>query len=192
VGTEVVREQLLLPKGKELTTPEVTEMDPAEAYRTWLDEVGGDNTKQSNPKDIIGSDKVPMGLMPDSAIIAGNMAFLEGALKYGRYNWRIAGVRASIYKDAMDRHKSAWWNGEDIDPDSDLDHLFKMLACVSILIDAKICGKLIDDRPPRAPVAGMLRRFGDMVKKVKDRYADRKPHQYTIADSEISAEQVAV
>lgn len=141
------------------------------------------DSKPTNPKDVVGGTKVPMGLMPDTVRVAGAMAFLEGALKYGRYNWRVAGVRASIYKDAFERHWCAWWNGEDIDPDSGLPHLWKALACLSILIDAQVSGKLTDDRPPIADLADMIRKQEPNISFLKKHYEDRKPHQYTIEDS---------
>lgn len=43
-------------------------------------------TKPTNPKDAIGSNKVPMHLWPTTATIAGAMALLHGAMKYGRSN----------------------------------------------------------------------------------------------------------
>ena len=79
--------------------------------------------KDTNPKDAIGVTKIDMGLVPDSAIVAEALAFSEGALKYGRYNWRIAGVRSSVYHAALLRHLSRWWNGEDADPDTGVPHL---------------------------------------------------------------------
>lgn len=159
-------------------------------YIPYAPRADGDSTefapdaKDTNPKDAIGATKVPLSLFPSTAIVAGAMAFLEGAVKYGRYNWRIAGVRASIYKDAMDRHLHKWWNGEDIDPDSGLPHLWKALACIAILIDAGEAGKLTDDRPPSIDAAGMIERLTAQVEEIKERYADRSPKQYTITDTQ--------
>jgi len=70
-------------------------------------------TKTSNPKDIVGSRKAPIELVPDTIEVMAVEAFLEGALKYGRYNWRICGVRASIYYAATKRHLKKWWNCPD-------------------------------------------------------------------------------
>jgi hypothetical protein len=141
-------------------------------------------TKPTNPKDAIGTNKVNLGLFPDTARIAGALAFTEGALKYGRYNWRVAGVRASIYKDALDRHMSQWWNGEDMDGDSQMSHLFKALACIAVLIDSQVCGKLTDDRPPRAPVTALLNAGTAITELLHDRYGHVQPQQYTI-DSQL-------
>ena len=102
--------------------------------------------KQSNPKDAVGTTKIPMHLWPETATATGALALMDGALKNERNNWRDAGVRASIYVDALRRHLARWWEGEDDDPDSGLPHEAHMLACLSILVDAKALHMLTDDR----------------------------------------------
>jgi hypothetical protein len=141
-------------------------------------------TKDTNPKDAIGSTKLPMHLIPGTAKAALATAFLEGALKYGKYNWRVAGVRASIYADAMERHLEMCKNGEDEDPHTKVPHLASVMACAAILIDAGICGKLTDDRPPRAPVSGYIDILSEHVRYLQDLYEGETPHQYTIEDSD--------
>lgn len=54
------------------------------------------STKPTNPKDAIGSSKLPLHLWPTTATVVGCMALLDGALKYGRSNWRPGGVRALV------------------------------------------------------------------------------------------------
>lgn len=142
------------------------------------------NTKASNPKEAFGSAKVPVGLVPDSAIIEESLAFLEGALKYGRYNWRIAGVRASTYNDAMERHRKRWWNGQDRDPLTRVRELASIRACCAILIDSEICGMLNDDRPPRADLNSLLDQDMENVAHLKELFKDHSPKQFTIADSQ--------
>ena len=140
-------------------------------------------SKPTNPKDIVGSDKLPLHLFPTTAIAAGSLAFLEGAVKYGRSNWRAVGVRASIYHDALMRHMTAWWEGENTDPDSGLSHLTKAIACVAILIDAEVAGKLTDDR---AVVGGYLKLVKELtphVKRLKAMHEGKNPCHYTIADN---------
>lgn len=105
-------------------------------------------TKDTNPKDAIGIKKVPFSLIPENVLAELSLAFLEGARKYRSYNWRVAGVRASVYIDALRRHLGAWVNGEDIDPDSGLSHLVKAMACLVILRDSMMVGNWVDDRPP--------------------------------------------
>ena len=59
--------------------------------------------KPTNPKDIIGSGKLPLHLWPSTATAMGCLGFLDGALKYGRSNFRAVGVKASIYVDPAQR-----------------------------------------------------------------------------------------
>ncbi len=140
-------------------------------------------SKPTNPKDIVGSTKVPLHLWPLTATAMGSMALLEGALKYGRSNFRVIGVRASIYYDALNRHMNAWFEGEDIDPDSGLPHLSKALACIAILVDAKATGKLNDDRVVKGGYLNLMKDLAPHVKLLKDKYKKSKPKHYTIADS---------
>jgi hypothetical protein len=143
------------------------------------------DTKPTNPKDAIGSGKLPRGLAPDTAVMEMATAFLEGALKYGRYNWRIAGVRASIYHDAAAGHLAKWWNGQDRDPVTRVRELASVMACCAILIDAEYAGKLTDDRPP--PLNGWDPRSSKdvmgLVTHLKELFKAHTPHQYTIADT---------
>ncbi len=135
-------------------------------------------------KDAIGTTKLPLGLVPDTITAEVALAFLEGALKYGRYNWRIAGVRASVYNDALERHRKKWWNGESADPKTRVKHLASVIACAGILLDAELCGMLTDDRAPYAPL-GDLMDSPEMLERIahlKALFKDHSPKQYTIAD----------
>ena len=139
--------------------------------------------KQSNPKDAIGSNKMPLHLWPESASIMGCLGLLDGALKYGRANWREAGVRASIYYDALRRHLAKQFEGQEIDSDSGLPHDCHMLACLAIIVDAKACGKYIDDRQYRG--SGFHKLLNDMtphVARLKKVHADKSPKHWTIQD----------
>lgn len=108
-------------------------------------------TKATNPKDAVGCTKTPMSTVPANVLAELAVAMLEGALKYRRHNYRIAGVRASVYYDAAMRHLMAWWEGEDEDPDSNLSHVTKAIASLVVLRDAMLCHQLNDDRPPSSP-----------------------------------------
>lgn len=139
--------------------------------------------KSTNPKDLIGSDKIPLHLFPETATVYGAMALLDGALKYGRANWRAAGVRASIYIDAAKRHLSKWFEGQDIDEDSGLPHLAHALACIVILIDAYEAKKLKDDRMYKGGYIELLKRMTPEVKRLKEKYKDKNPKHWTIEDN---------
>lgn len=141
-------------------------------------------TNTDNPKDAIGKTKLPMDIVPDTALAELATAFLEGALKYGRFNWRAKGVRASIYVAALKRHLAKWYNGEDEDETTTVNHLASVMACAAIILDAQVCGKLNDDRPPRAPAREHIDGMAKKVKHLAELFKDHNPHQYTIADSE--------
>lgn len=141
------------------------------------------STKPTNPKDVIGSSKLPLELVPDTAVAYMALSFLEGALKYGRFNWRIAGVRASIYAAAMRRHMKKWWNGEDADPKTGVHHLASVMACCAIVLDAKLVGKLTDDRPPRADVGQLIEALEATAAHLRESMKEHNPKQYTIADT---------
>jgi len=136
-------------------------------------------TKQTNPKEAFGEAKMPLGLVPDTAIAEENLAFLEGALKYGQYNWRVSGVKASTYNRAMRRHLKKWWNGQDRDPLTRVRELASIRACCGILLDAEICGMLNDDRPPRADIEWHLANCAETAKHLKELFKDHSPPQYT-------------
>ena len=131
--------------------------------------------KPSNPKDALGILKIPYSTISQPVIAEVGVAMLEGALKYGRHNYRAIGVRASVYFDAVvARHLAAWWEGEDIDPDSDLHHITKAIAGLCVIRDAMIQGKFIDDRPPKSP-AGWQAALNDKVKALLAKYPNPVP-----------------
>lgn len=142
------------------------------------------SSKRSNPKDSVGSDKLPLHLWPETATILGSLGLLDGMLKYGRANWRAAGVRSSIYYDATRRHLNAWFEGEDNDPDSGLPHLAHVLACVAIIVDAQVAGKMNDDRQTKGGYRPLLTEMTPHVKRLKALHADKSPKHYTIEDGQ--------
>lgn len=109
------------------------------------------------------------------------VAMLEGATKYGRHNYRVAGVRSSVYYDAVMRHLIAWWEGEDIDPDSKLSHVTKAITSLVVLRDAMMQGMATDDRPPRS--VPFYQNLNDAAGVMLDKNADKTPRHYTIEDS---------
>ena len=69
-----------------------------------------------------------------------------GAEKYGPFNWRETGVCATTYVAAIMRHLNAWRDGEDLDPESGISHIAHVACSCNILLDAKHCNTLQDDR----------------------------------------------
>lgn len=128
--------------------------------------------KDTNPKDAVGVKKWrQFTTVPFTIIWELGVAMLEGARKYGRHNYRVAGVRASVYIDATFGHLSQWWEGEDLDPDTGLSHITKAMASLCVLRDAMMQGKFVDDRPPKTDVAGVR----DDLQKVVDEIFERIP-----------------
>jgi hypothetical protein len=127
--------------------------------------------KPTNPKDAVGVKKVPFSTLPMPVVAEVGLAMLEGARKYGRHNYRVAGVRASVYFDAVMRHMAQWWEGEDLDPDSDLSHVTKAIASLVVLRDSMMRGNWQDDRPPKAGpgwVADMNIAAADIIDRLPD------------------------
>jgi hypothetical protein len=137
--------------------------------------------KPTNPKDLIGSGKLPLHLWPVTATALGSLGLLDGMLKYGRSNFRAVGVRASIYYDAASRHLNAWFEGEGVDPDSGLPHLAHALACLAIIVDAEAAGKLNDDRMHPGGYRELINSLTPHVARLKEVHADKSPQHYTIA-----------
>jgi hypothetical protein len=142
-----------------------------------------DDVKPTNPKDALAIAKLPLHLVPATLKVNAALAFAEGAAKYGAYNWRVAGVRASVYKSALERHLEKWWNGEEADPVTGVPHLASVVACAAIILDAQLVDKLTDDRPPAAPMGELIDGMEAKVKAVLALFADRRPKQWTIGDA---------
>lgn len=121
--------------------------------------------KESNPKDAAAAAQgrlqfsvIPWRAVPRLPATPAEwmvytevaLAMAEGAWKYGRHNYRVAGVRASVYFDAAMRHLVALEMGEEIDPDSGVHHRAKAIAGLLVLRDAIMSGGELfnDDRPP--------------------------------------------
>jgi predicted oxidoreductase len=133
-----------------------------------------DFKKDSNPKDNIGSTKPPIHNVPLSVVAEIGLALAEGSHKYGGYNWRVIGVRASVYWDATFRHIKAWWEGEDTDPDSQLSHITKAISALVVLRDAMIQDNWNDDRPPRSKQtpAMVSEQYKQMLERLKSLQPD--------------------
>jgi hypothetical protein len=130
-------------------------------------EVPALTTKDTNPKDRAATTRLDLSLFPATARAYGALGMTEGDLKYGGYNYRAAGVKASIYYSAVNRHLDDWFNGEDVDRKTGVHHLASALAGIAILIDALECEKLNDDRPPRAPYRDLLMGMEEKVKHLQ-------------------------
>ena len=128
-------------------------------------------SKETNPKDEIGTKKPRFySGLPANVTKEVSIGMMEGAMKYGRHNYRMSGVRASVYIDAAIGHLFDYWEGQDIDPDSDLHHITKAIASLYVLRDAQLQNMCKDDRPPKSDVAGHKAHLQVVVDKLFKKY----------------------
>ena len=128
------------------------------------------NKKPSNPKDALGVKKIPMSVVPCNVIQEMALGMFEGAVKYGRHNYRAIGVKASVYYDATMRHLMQYWEGEDIDEDSGLSHISKALSSLCVLRDAMMQNKLNDDRPIKSVNQHFTQDNNKKVEEILNKY----------------------
>jgi hypothetical protein len=132
-------------------------------------------TKSTNPKDRVGIEKLPLHLNPTTAAAHQSMAHLDGAIKYGPFNWRDEGVSVMVYLAAIKRHLDRYLEGERDAPDSKVHNLGHIMACCAIILDSEECGNLVDDRPGNATnYAELQSRLNEQV-KVRVRAVNAKP-----------------
>lgn len=154
------------------------------AYRVVKEAVQpAPNTKPTNPKDAIGDTKLPLALLSPIAKAHWALAQHCGRVKYGAWNWREAGVRASVYISAIGRHMDGYLSGEQLDPADGTHHLGNVMACCAILLEAEARGNLTDDRPPRLDMRPAYALVEQVQATLAEKYADRNPKHWTIADT---------
>jgi hypothetical protein len=110
----------------------------------------------TNPKDLIGAKKPSLSKVPPAAVLYTALAMMNGADKYGAFNFRSSRVIASIYVDACKRHLDAWFDGEECASDSGVPHLGHAMACIAIIVDCIENGNLCDDRPPAGNMSALI------------------------------------
>ena len=89
--------------------------------------------------------KIRMDLLPPDALNEIAKVLTYGANKYGKDNWANGFDYHRIY-GALQRHLNAFWNGEDIDKDSNLSHLACAGANILILLSHTLRNIGNDDR----------------------------------------------
>lgn len=124
----------------------------------------------TNPKDLLGVKKVSITKLPSVAVAHAAHAMMNGAEKYGPYNWRSKKVIAGIYVDAAMRHIWDWFEGQETATDSGVHHLGHAIACCAILLDAQETGNLVDDRP----ICNDPDLFDRVMGKINEEIAKRK------------------
>lgn len=103
----------------------------------------------TNPKNVAAAARVKIGYLPPAGIIHGAHACMDGAGRYGPYNWRETKIALMEYISAAQRHLIRFQEGEPLDPKSMCHHLGHVIATCAIMLDAIELGFYIDDRPGR-------------------------------------------
>jgi len=89
-----------------------------------------------------------------------------------------------VYLSAAERHLEAWKSGEEYDPTDGTHHLGNVMACCAILLEARECGNLVDDRPPVVSHRQALEWGEALMAKLREQYADKSPRHWSIADTQ--------
>lgn len=94
-----------------------------------------------NPKDrdAKAQRRIKFHTIPPIVKVLLARAMTEGAYDkgYGVMNWRkLYPIEADVYTDAAERHLTALQDGEWVDRDSGLPHAVKLIACMTIMLDA--------------------------------------------------------
>jgi hypothetical protein len=105
-----------------------------------------------NPKTAAGAKKPDPTVIPPVAILHLATAMMNGAEKYGPFNWRDQPISYRPYLAAAMRHLASCLDGEDFSQDTEeaglpVHHLGHVMACCAIVLDAIHCGTITDNRP---------------------------------------------
>lgn len=90
--------------------------------------------------------KTRVDLVPVVPLLSIADVFTYGARKYADRNWEKGFPYSRIY-GALLRHVFAWWNGEEIDPESGMSHLAHAGCDLLMLMEYEARGTGEDDRP---------------------------------------------
>ena len=139
VAVEAIRERMAT-SGASYAEAQEWWMNREEHYHAMSEDTVGD-VSQDNPKYIraLKDGKPRMEYLVGSVLRGDAAVHAHGADKYGERNWRIDPIKASTYEAAILRHFMAYfYDGEDVDPDSGLNHLYHIRACCAVMLDSII------------------------------------------------------
>jgi hypothetical protein len=92
------------------------------------------------------NEKLRLDLLPPAALEDLAQVLTMGAKKYGDWNWH-GGIKYSRLYAATLRHLLAWWDGDDLDAESGLNHLAHAMCNVAFLLQFISEGREeLDDR----------------------------------------------
>jgi hypothetical protein len=91
------------------------------------------------------SQKPMMVLLPPTALTDVAKVLTFGANKYGAHNWREGIIHSRLLSATM-RHVNSYINGEDLDPESGINHLAHASCNLMMLLEYINLGLGKDDR----------------------------------------------
>jgi hypothetical protein len=142
------------------------------------------NTKDTNPKDALASNRAPLDLLPPVVKVEASLALAEGEFKYGGGNWTTAGVRARVYIAALGRHLERYSAGMDRDHNG-VHELARVIAGCSVVLDAEHRGMLTDDRIYKMPDGDfekVLDQASATMQKLRAEFA--RPHEDLVREDQ--------
>ena len=96
---------------------------------------------------------------------------------------------ATVDGDATIGHLFDYWEGQDIDPDSNLHHITKAIASLYVLRDAQMRDMCEDDRPPKSDVEGDTTRLQGVVNTLFKKYPNPEK-AYVEGDTKLRKDRV--
>jgi hypothetical protein len=90
--------------------------------------------------------KPKIHLIPSEVIIGMARGYEYGIIKHGRFNFRFNDVTQTEVADSLLRHTLAWLDGEDIDQESGLPHVWLIGANYGMLEWKRVHRPDLDDR----------------------------------------------
>jgi len=143
---KVLKDHPWEPFDEQETEIHMKEQVPAKTDKVYTFVTAGRPLADNNVKTAAAVGKPQMSAVPPTALFALGAAMQNGADKYGKFNWRGTAVTASVFYDAMLRHLTAWYAGEDHAQDSKVHHLGHLMAGCAIILDAEAHKVFNDDR----------------------------------------------
>lgn len=80
------------------------------------------------------TDKPRWSLLPPRTLNEVIAVLEYGAKKYQADNWKYVDNAYQRYYDAAMRHVDAWWNGQQLDPETNKHHLAHAICCMMFLM----------------------------------------------------------
>lgn len=125
--------------------------------------IGKVNINEGYPEGVkFDQDKPRMDLLPPFPLMQVAMVLGHGAKKYADHNWRKGMDFSRPYAAAL-RHLCAWNDGEDIDPESGLNHIDHALCELMFLRQYIKDFPERDDRFKKKPVCSICKDKGFFI-----------------------------